>query len=109
MRVEMFRIALENAHKLLKEGRNPKYNVANWRLLGEIGSDRCFEVIARFWYAQQVDRWKPIHAQNVMRSMERDLFPDIGHLPLEDIDTHSCSRCRIATAAVLDRWCRQRR
>ncbi|WP_187334937.1 tyrosine-type recombinase/integrase [Novosphingopyxis iocasae] len=81
------REAMENARKLLKDGRNPKHDVARRRLLGNMGSDRSFEVIARRWYAQQVDRWKPVHAQDVMRSMEQDLFPDIGQLPLEDIDT----------------------
>ena len=81
------REAMESARKLLKEGRNPKHGVAKKRLLGDMSSDYSFETIARRWYAQQVDVWKPVHAQDVMRSMERDLFPDLGHLPLEDIDT----------------------
>lgn len=45
-----------------------------------------FEQIARDWHALQSPRWTPIHAADVLHSMERDAFPGIGHMPVDSID-----------------------
>ena len=47
---------------------------------------RTFERIAKEWYDNQKSRWKPVHAADVWRGFERDLFPDLGHLPIDQID-----------------------
>ena len=45
-----------------------------------------FENVAREWHALQLDRWKPVHANDVITSLERDVFPHLGPMPLEEID-----------------------
>lgn len=45
-----------------------------------------FERIAREWHALQAGRWTPVHAADVINSLERDVFPDLGALPVTQID-----------------------
>ena len=46
-----------------------------------------FEAIARGWHDLQKDRWTPVHQEDVITSLERDVFPHIGKLPLAGIDS----------------------
>ncbi|TFI59817.1 DUF4102 domain-containing protein [Sphingomonas parva] len=45
-----------------------------------------FEAFARRWHALQKSRWRPVHADDVLHSMERDLFPAIGHLDINAVE-----------------------
>ncbi len=44
------------------------------------------EAVAREWYATNRARWSTSHADEVMRSLERDVFPELGAVSLVDID-----------------------
>jgi integrase len=46
-----------------------------------------FEALARAWHELQAPRWAPVHAADVITSLERDIFPEIGARPLKAIDT----------------------
>lgn len=46
-----------------------------------------FETIAREWHQVKSPGWKPHHAANVLASLEREIFPAIGKLPLAEITT----------------------
>ncbi len=76
----------DEAKKILREGRDPRHAVKRGRLVGEEGISKSFEVVAREWHALQLGRWKPVHANDVITSLERDIFPDLGSMPLADID-----------------------
>jgi integrase len=41
-----------------------------------------FEQAARTWFALQSPRWVPVHAEDVITSLERDVFPSLGSEPL---------------------------
>lgn len=41
-----------------------------------------FEAAARAWHAVQLESWTPVHAADVLVSLERDVFPAIGAQPL---------------------------
>lgn len=45
-----------------------------------------FEAAARRWHELQTPRWAPIHANDVITSLERDVFPSLGKRPLAAID-----------------------
>ena len=45
-----------------------------------------FETAARVWFDQQKGRWAPVHAADVITSLERDIFPPLGPLALVKID-----------------------
>ncbi|OWK32311.1 tyrosine-type recombinase/integrase [Sphingomonas mucosissima] len=44
-----------------------------------------FEAAARAWHAVQLEGWTPVHATDVLVSLERDVFPAIGPQPLSAI------------------------
>ena len=45
-----------------------------------------FEAAARAWFDMQKGRWAPVHADDVITSLERDIFPDLGAVALAAID-----------------------
>lgn len=45
-----------------------------------------FETAARQWHTMQAGRWVPVHANDVITSLERDVFPALGKVPLVQID-----------------------
>lgn len=44
-----------------------------------------FERVARAWHAQTLPTWRDRHADDVIRSLERDVFPTLGTVPIRDI------------------------
>jgi integrase len=75
-----------DARKLLREGRDPGIEAVKVRNLRAAASANTFEALARGWYALQKDRWTPIHASDVIKSLENEVFPWIGKLPIGEID-----------------------
>jgi len=43
------------------------------------------EVISREWHVQQSKKWSDSYAVKVLRSMERDLYPYVGTIPIDQI------------------------
>src|SRR5262249_49777367 len=41
-----------------------------------------FEVLAREWFAKHQPTWAPNHSETVIRRLERDVFPWLGHRPI---------------------------
>ncbi|MBN8830948.1 MAG: integrase arm-type DNA-binding domain-containing protein, partial [Sphingomonadales bacterium] len=80
------REVLDDTRKQLRQGIDPNVLKVRARLGVASAEGRTFESVAREWHEQQVDRWKPVHANDVITSMERDLFPDVGGCPVDQID-----------------------
>jgi integrase len=51
----------------------------------EIVQIRNFEDAARAWHRHQLARWTAVHAADVLQSLERDIFPVIGAMPMAAI------------------------
>lgn len=75
-----------DARKVLREGRDPRVAAKRAKLVGNSGTFQTFEQAAREWHAVQKPRWKPVHADDVITSLERDIFPHLGTMPLGAID-----------------------
>lgn len=45
----------------------------------------AFERVARAWHENAKSRWAIVHAADVIRSLERDVFPKIGRLPITQL------------------------
>ena len=56
------------------------------KLVGQGRAEETFEKWARDWHDQQKPPWKPVHATDVIESMERDLFPVIGRFPITGLN-----------------------
>lgn len=66
----------EEARGLVAQGVDPTGTAKAARQI------RTFESVAREWHAMQLDRWTGRHAEDVVDSLARDVFPDIGSLPI---------------------------
>lgn len=76
----------DEAYSLLCEGHDP--NVAK-RLKIEANleaSRQTFERVAREWHGNAKAQWATIHASDIIRSLERDVFPAIGGLPIAELN-----------------------
>jgi len=77
--------AREAAKAALREGRDPSSERKRRRLDGAREAEQTFESIAREWFALQRGSWTATHAGDVIGSLERDVFPAIGAVPIKEI------------------------
>lgn len=75
-----------DARKLLRERRDPRIVAKRAKLVGDSGTFQTFEQAAREWHTVQMPRWKPVHADDVITSLERHIFPYLGTMPMDVID-----------------------
>jgi len=74
------------ARAQLREGLDPSIEKKRAKLAAKSDAALTFESVARDWHSLQKDRWVPKHADDVITSLERDIFPSIGALPIGTID-----------------------
>jgi len=75
----------DEACAILSEGHDP---VVVKRLKKEANLEagrQTFERIAREWYENAKAQWAAVHASDVIRSLERDVFASIGALPIAQL------------------------
>ena len=75
----------DEASALLSEGRDPG-TVRKLQVEANLEASRqTFERLAREWFENVRSRWALVHAADVIRSLERDVFPAIGALPIGEL------------------------
>lgn len=75
------------AKALLRDGRDPAVEKRVSNEARAADHSNTFEIVARRWFELRKAIWSPVHADDVLRSLERDVFPTIGALPLSAIDS----------------------
>ena len=79
------RKACDTAKDQLEKGIDPaQARKAKKAELTEAQSNNL-ETLTREWHLQQTKKWSQSYSEKVLRSVERDLFPYLGTLPLDDI------------------------
>ena len=84
--IRQARESRDEAKKTLRSGRDPQAEAKRTALVGQSRRGETFEKFARAWHHAQTPRWKPVHAADVIQSLERDLFPTLGNCPIAEID-----------------------
>ncbi len=74
------------ARRQLREHKDPSIEERKRKMAAHAAAGATFEKVARDWYAAQVPRWSPVNQRKVLQALERDVYPEIGALPLIDID-----------------------
>lgn len=69
----------------LAEGSDPSVVRRVAQAEAIVRSENTFEVVARRWYAMKLPGWAPVHAERVLSRLERDVFPMVGTLPVDEI------------------------
>lgn len=73
------------AHKMVSEGGDPSAEKRDFRQKQSENAANTFELAAREWMKHNETIWSANHANTVLRRMEQDVFPLLGHLPIRDI------------------------
>lgn len=79
------RAARDAAKTTLREGRDPSIQKKLRKLAHVTSTANTFEAIAREWYELNKGQWVDRHADDVITSLEREVFPVLGNIPVADI------------------------
>ncbi len=71
---------------LLDAGMDPSAERQADNLRKQMAIENSFEAVAREWFGKRSGTWVPGHAQDVMRRMEMNLFPDLSRRPIAEIE-----------------------
>lgn len=77
-------LAVES-RQLVAQGRHPGLERKGRRAQAAIARANTFKELALEWHQHKAPRWSTGYASDVMEAFERDIFPQIGSLPLVDI------------------------
>ncbi|PXW57114.1 uncharacterized protein DUF4102 [Chelatococcus asaccharovorans] len=75
------------AKAALRDGKDPALLKREQKLALRHDPSLTFQALAEEWHTLQKPQWAPVHAADVLRSLERDVFPSLGARPLRDIST----------------------
>ena len=75
----------DEARKVLAGGGDPSEVRKEQRRQATAEIENSFETIAREWHEKQKGRWVPDHAARVLGSLEKEIFPEFGHRPVDQI------------------------
>lgn len=104
--------------KLLTLGQFPEVNVSRARILqaeakeqlaagadpgGKAAARDTLEQLARLWYQANLPGWSTAHAEDVLASLERDIFPELGSATADSI---AAPQLLSAIEAIGKRGCR---
>lgn len=79
------RRARDSAKEELRQGIDPGVQKKVALYANVSASSNTFERIARDWWEKQRTRWSKVHAADVLKSLEENVFPQIGALPIGSI------------------------
>ena len=83
--LEDARIKRDEAYAVHSEGLDPAIAKRLRIEANQEAARRTFEWMARAWHTNAAPQWAARHADDVIRSLERDVFPSIGDLPVSGI------------------------
>lgn len=81
------RMMREDAARQLMAGVDPSVDKRQQTAALVARAGNTFETVANDWYASQEPVWSPRYATIVRRSLDADVFPRIGKLPIDTITT----------------------
>lgn len=83
MTMRQAQIAMLEAKGQISQGIDPNTQKQQAR---QAGAGETFKAVALEWHANQLGRWSEVNAEQVLRSLEMDVFPHIGSRPLAALE-----------------------
>ncbi|QCL88784.1 MULTISPECIES: tyrosine-type recombinase/integrase [Agrobacterium tumefaciens complex] len=80
------RRARDEARQFLKSGKDPSAQKKLEKAIQRSDAEATFAVVAKEWFDLASTVWAPAHANEVWRTLKRDVLPHIGGLPITAID-----------------------
>ncbi len=78
----------DEARRLLRQGVDPSAEKQREAKAARLEEAHSFESVAREWHELNKGRWTEVHQADVLRSLERDVFPTLGKVPIGGIEAH---------------------
>lgn len=75
----------DEAKRNLRDGRDPSAVKKEQAEAAVVAASNTFEKVARAWFDVNKGQWTDTHASDVIGSLERDVFPDLGAVPIGEI------------------------
>jgi integrase len=73
------------ARKILDANDDPVQVKKQEQRLQAVMAANSFKAVAEEWHGKQKNRWKPRHAGQVLTSLKKNVFPDLGDRPIAAI------------------------
>ena len=86
------RVEQLEAFKLLDDDVDPSTDKKQRKDEDKLKKANTFEAVARDWYEEEKKEWTADHAMRVLHSMEKEIFPHIGGMPITQIKTPDIKR-----------------
>jgi len=83
------RAARDTAKGLLRTGHDPNVAKRVERASVVRQDTLTFETVAQRWHEAKRGPWSKTHAEDVLSSLQRSVFPKIGNIPVRDVDADS--------------------
>lgn len=77
----------ESYKTVIRDGKDPALEIEQAGMRAALHAKNTFEKVAREWFENNKPEWVERHAQNIMNRLEKDIFPEIGALPISGIDS----------------------
>lgn len=76
----------QQAKQLLRNRIDPGAEKKKIDLDIRLNAQNTFELIAREWHKAKKVQWSEKYAETILNRLETDVFPEIGYLPIRDIN-----------------------
>ncbi len=80
--------------KMVSEGKDPIVERKLTKRQNYLNNEHSFREVSEEWFQSKlkIDEWSEVHYKKSRRAIERDIFPDLGSLPISKITTPLISR-----------------
>lgn len=75
----------EKVKPLIRQGIHPSHNRQAERLANSAANANTFEAVTREWIKKKAPSWTPFYLRQVERTMESEVFPFVGKLPIRNV------------------------
>lgn len=75
----------DEAKKKLAKGIDPSFAKKEEKLVRDVQLNNTFQAVALEWHGTKVSRWSEGYASDIIEAFNKDIFPYIGQLPVNNI------------------------
>ncbi|MBH2713363.1 tyrosine-type recombinase/integrase [Serratia marcescens] len=75
----------DDAKKKLAEGIDPSFAKKEEKLVRDVQLNNTFQSVVLEWHGTKVSRWSEGYASDIIEAFNKDIFPYIGQLPVNEI------------------------
>jgi integrase len=83
----------EEQKKLIKDGFDPAFIRDEKKRLVAFQAEQTFELVTREWYKIWSGQWSKRYASDKLYRLERNIFPEIGHIPITKLKAPDVVAC----------------